>query len=78
MLFDLDLVQRVYAKQKQNLANVRKWVNRPLTLTEKILFTHLVEIPNKQVVRAKDYVDFLPDRVGQSRPTPGDIRRSRR
>ncbi len=69
MLFDLDLIQRVYAKQKSELANVRKRLARPLTLTEKILFTHLANGLSKSPQRAKEYLDFLPDRVAMQDAT---------
>jgi aconitate hydratase len=42
----------------------REVVGRPLTLTEKILYTHLWEgMPSSAFTRGKDYVDFAPDRV---------------
>lgn len=69
MLFDLDLIQRVYATQKEALDRVRSWLNRPLTLTEKILFTHLSHMPNKPLMRGRDYVDFMPDRVAMQDAT---------
>ncbi len=69
MLFDLDLIQRVYAKQQQDLTKIRAWINRPLTLTEKILYTHLARLPTKPPLRGKDYVDFLPDRVAMQDAT---------
>ncbi len=69
MLFDLDLIQRVYAKQKQELALVRKLLNRPLTLTEKILYTHMPRMPKTPLVRGVDYVDFMPDRVAMQDAT---------
>ncbi|MCE5293145.1 MAG: aconitate hydratase [Chlamydiales bacterium] len=69
MLFDLDLIERVYKKQREDLARVRKLVNRPLTLTEKILFTHFAAMPKEAPVRAKDYVDFMPDRVAMQDAT---------
>ncbi|MBS0634399.1 MAG: aconitate hydratase [Verrucomicrobia bacterium] len=66
MLFDLDLIKQLYAKQKRELAHVRKVVGRPLTLTEKILFTHLadplVKVPS-------GYVEFMPDRVAMQDAT---------
>ncbi|MDC1195718.1 aconitate hydratase, partial [Flavobacteriaceae bacterium] len=39
-------------------------VGRPLTLSEKILYSHLWDdISNKAYERGKDYVDFAPDRI---------------
>ena len=45
MLFDLDLIERVYKKMQSELKLARSVVNRPLTLTEKILYTHLAHMP---------------------------------
>ncbi len=69
MLFDLDLVKRVYQKMQKELKTVRSHVNKPLTLTEKILYTHLAHMPKEAFVRGKDYVDFLPDRVAMQDAT---------
>lgn len=64
MVFDLDMIKRVYAALPAKVEAARKLTNRPLTLTEKILYAHLVEaLPAKPYERGKDYVDFNPDRV---------------
>ncbi|HVS95852.1 MAG TPA: aconitate hydratase [Puia sp.] len=47
----------------------RKLVGKPLTLAEKILYSHLFEKPAKACVRGKDYVDFAPDRVAMQDAT---------
>ncbi len=42
----------------------REVVGKPLTLAEKILYSHLWDgTPEKAFKRAKDYVEFAPDRV---------------
>src|SRR5689334_19281422 len=69
MLFDLDLIKRVYAKQQSDLGKVRSLLKRPLTLTEKILYTHLQSMPKKALSRGVDYVDFMPDRVAMQDAT---------
>lgn len=69
MLFDLDLIKSVYAKQKKEQERVRSLIKRPLTLTEKILYTHLGTLPAASFQRSKDYVDFLPDRVAMQDAT---------
>jgi len=61
--FDVSLVEKVYAKQKKILSQIRTLLKRPLTLTEKILYTHLLNMPKDPFVRGKSYVEFLPDRV---------------
>jgi len=58
-----ELVSRVYQKTRKNLSNFRKIVNRPLTLTEKILAGHLVEIEETNLDEGSNYVYLNPDRV---------------
>ena len=43
MLFDLDLIQRVYSAMPERVKNARVMLGRPLTLSEKILYSHLFE-----------------------------------
>lgn len=69
MLFDLELIKSVYAKQKKGLATARALTKRPLTLSEKILYSHLLEFPKTAFVRAKAYADFMPDRVAMQDAT---------
>ena len=59
----LETVSQVYKKSSENIKKYRKIVNRPLTLTEKILAGHLVEIENKQLDDDQNYVFLKPDRV---------------
>jgi len=59
----LELVSKVYKKTKENISNFRKIVGRPLTLTEKILAGHLVEMKTKNLDEATTYVYLNPDRV---------------
>ncbi|HTI91409.1 MAG TPA: aconitate hydratase [Puia sp.] len=47
----------------------RKLVGKPLTLAEKILYSHLFETPARAYERGKDYVDFAPDRVAMQDAT---------
>ncbi|PWL37344.1 aconitate hydratase [Flagellimonas aquimarina] len=64
MAFDIDMIKGVYASMGERIEKARKLVGRPLTLAEKILYSHLWEgTPSKQFSRGKDYVDFAPDRV---------------
>src|SRR3989344_6102763 len=58
-----ELVSKVYQKTKKNLSNFRKIVGKPLTLTEKILAGHLVEIEEKNLDEGSNYVYLNPDRV---------------
>lgn len=70
MAFDLDLIKKTYAAMPAKLEAARKTLGKPLTLTEKILYTHLSEGNATQVhERGKSYVDFAPDRVAMQDAT---------
>src|SRR5882757_1415467 len=64
MAFDLDMIKALYADMPGRIAAARKVVNKPLTLSEKILYSHLFggqKVEN--FGRGTSYVDFAPDRV---------------
>ncbi|OJJ15848.1 aconitate hydratase [marine bacterium AO1-C] len=64
MAFDIDMIKAVYARMSERIEAARKIVNRPLTLAEKILYSHLWDgNANTAFNRGKDYVDFAPDRI---------------
>ncbi|NDC31166.1 MAG: aconitate hydratase [Bacteroidetes bacterium] len=70
MAFDIEMIKAVYAKMDERIAAARKVVNKPLTLTEKILYSHLTEgNASKAYDRGKSYVDFGPDRVAMQDAT---------
>jgi len=70
MAFDIDMIKKVYANFGPRVEAARKLVGRPLTLSEKILYTHLWdENTNTSYVRGTDYVDFAPDRVAMQDAT---------
>lgn len=70
MPFDLDMIKAVYKALPERVEEARKTLGRPLTLTEKILYTHLhPESPLQNYDRAKDYVFFAPDRVAMQDAT---------
>jgi len=70
MVFDLDMIERVYARYPERVEAARKIVGKPLTLSEKILYTHLWEGTAKQTYeRGNSYVDFSPDRVAMQDAT---------
>lgn len=70
MVFDLDMIEAVYRQLPGRIAKARKAVNRPLTLSEKILFTHLHEEQSiENFTRGKSYVNFSPDRVAMQDAT---------
>lgn len=64
MAFDIEMIKKVYANMPARVDKARELVGRPLTLTEKILYSHLWDgTPSQTFTRGKDYVDFAPDRV---------------
>lgn len=70
MVFDLDVIKRVYAEMPAKVDAARKALGRPLTLAEKILYSHLwKDAPLKNYERGKDYVEFAPDRVAMQDAT---------
>jgi len=70
MVFDLEMIKKVYAVMAERIEAARKATGRPLTLTEKILYAHLDEgIAKKAYERGKSYVDFRPDRVAMQDAT---------
>ncbi len=70
MVFDLDLIKKVYDEMPARVSAARHLVGKPLTLTEKILYTHLYgQLPELAFGRGKDYVDFAPDRVAMQDAT---------
>ena len=70
MVFDLEMIKKVYAQFPDRVAKARQVVGRPLTLTEKILYAHLWQGDATQAYeRGKSYVDFAPDRVAMQDAT---------
>lgn len=70
MAFDFDMIKQVYARMPERVAAARGLVGRPLTLSEKILYSHLYNgVPTRTYGRSVDYVDFAPDRVAMQDAT---------
>jgi aconitate hydratase len=69
MVFDLDLIKKLYSEMPAKVDAARTLVGHPLTLAEKILYSHLFEPATKGHERGKDYVDFAPDRVAMQDAT---------
>ncbi|MBA9072641.1 aconitate hydratase [Flavobacterium gossypii] len=64
MAFDIEMIKKAYGTMAERVDKARQLVGRPLTLSEKILYSHLWEgNPTQAFTRGKDYVDFAPDRV---------------
>jgi len=58
-----------YAKLVKNLEIVRGRLNRPLTLSEKVLYSHLDEPATQDIVRGESYLRLRPDRVAMQDAT---------
>ena len=70
MAFDIEMIKAVYTRYPERVAAARKVVGKPLTLAEKILYTHLWEGEATQSYeRGNSYVDFAPDRVAMQDAT---------
>jgi len=70
MIFDEDMIRKVYAAFPQKVDTARRKLGHPLTLAEKILFAHLSDDQElKDFERASDYVNFSPDRVAMQDAT---------
>ncbi len=70
MVFDLDMIKKVYQELPKKVAAARELLGRPLTLSEKVLYSHLQEVfPFRPFGRGKDYVNFSPDRVAMQDAT---------
>jgi len=63
-----EFVQSVYDTTRQSLAVIRKRLDRPLTLAEKVLFGHLAD-PEEELERGKAYLQLRPDRVAMQDAT---------
>src|SRR5580692_8548845 len=69
MVFDLDLIKKVYDGMPSKIAAAKKMTGKALTLSEKILYAHLYSKTVRDYTRGKDYVDFAPDRVAMQDAT---------
>jgi aconitate hydratase len=70
MAFDLGMIKAHYSRLPKKVEEARTALGRPLTLTEKILYSHLHgESSLKTYSRGSDYVFFAPDRVAMQDAT---------
>ena len=69
-MFDLNMIKAVYDRLPGRVATARKIIGRPLTLSEKVLYSHLSQGDANEVhERGESYVDFDPDRVAMQDAT---------
>ena len=70
MAFDIEMIKKVYANMPARIEAARKTLGRPLTLAEKILYSHLdADMKLTDYPRGASYVDFNPDRVAMQDAT---------
>lgn len=70
MIFDLDMIRAAYGAMPGKIETIKKATGRPLTLTEKVLYSHLYEpFGGTLYQRGKDYANFRPDRVAMQDAT---------
>ena len=69
-MFDFEIIKDLYANLSKRVDFAKNILNRPLTYTEKILYSHLFDPKfNNEFLRAKSYVEFSPDRVAMQDAT---------
>jgi len=69
MAFDIDMIKKVYAQMGEKVEKARTILDKPLTLTEKILYAHLADEVTEAFTRGESYVNFNPDRVAMQDAT---------
>lgn len=69
MAFDIQMIETVYANFSEKVARASKLTGRPLTMTEKVLYAHLINMPSQPGKRGVDYMNFQPDRVAMQDAT---------
>ena len=70
MTFDFQMIKDVYQALPERIKAIRIILSRPLTLTEKVLYSHLFDEKSLRAFsRGEDYVDFKPDRVAMQDAT---------
>ena len=69
-MFDLNIIKALYDRLPGRITVARSIVGRPLTLAEKVLYSHLSQGDATEAhVRGASYVDFDPDRVAMQDAT---------
>jgi len=69
MIFDIDVIERIYGRTPGRAKVARKRVGKPLTLTEKILYAHYWRPVTQPAERGSTYAEFSPDRVAMQDAT---------
>ena len=69
MTANFEMIKKVYSDYKAKVKKTREILNRPLTYTEKVLYTHLWEVTKAELQRGKDFAELTPDRVAMQDAT---------
>lgn len=70
MIFDFEMIGSFYTLLESRILEVQKKLNRPLTQSEKILYTHYYSRNQINLIdKGSGYVEFLPDRVAMQDAT---------
>lgn len=64
-----EMVKKVYERSRKQLQVMRKKLNRPLTLAEKILYGHLTDPESQELERGRSFLLLNPDRVAMQDAT---------
>jgi len=70
MAYDIEMIRKVYSQMPERVNKLRNLLGRPVTLTEKILYSHLSgDLPELPFEKGVSYVNFDPDRVAMQDAT---------
>lgn len=64
-----EMCEKVYEKSRKKLAIVRNNLNKPLTYAEKIIYGHLYDPQNQDLIPKESYLLLTPDRVAMQDAT---------
>lgn len=64
-----EMVTKVYATTRSKLEVIKKRLNRPMTLAEKIVYGHLDDPQNQEINRGSSFLLLRPDRVAMQDAT---------
>ncbi|OIR16683.1 MAG: aconitate hydratase [Marine Group III euryarchaeote CG-Bathy1] len=68
-MLDADYITNFYTSLSEKINRIRHVINRPLTLSEKILYSHLSSDLTEELFGGKTYSDLSPDRVAMQDAT---------
>src|SRR5690554_2918286 len=72
MIYDIDTIKNNFTQLEERIKSLSQKISRPLTLSEKILFSHVDESDFSKlptIKRGQDYLYFYPDRVAMQDAT---------